>query len=63
MGRMGAVRGLVPMRELARLQFMQCADVARAAATVLGAHLLREGRLAAPDEVFQRTTGRSRRIE
>jgi pyruvate,water dikinase len=52
---LGAVRGLVPMREVARLQFMQCADVARAAATVLGAHLIREGRLDAPDEVYQLT--------
>jgi pyruvate,water dikinase len=50
-----AVRALVPMREVARLQFMQCADVARAAATVLGAHLTREGRLGAPEDVYQLT--------
>jgi pyruvate,water dikinase len=43
------------MREVARLQFMQCADVARAAATVLGAHLVAEGRIDAPDEVYQLT--------
>lgn len=50
-----AVRALVPMREVARLQFMQCADVARAAAAVLGAHLAGEGRLEAPEDVYQLT--------
>lgn len=50
-----AVRALVPMREVARLQFMQCADVARSAAAVLGAHLVAEGRLDAVDDVFQLT--------
>ncbi|HTK61082.1 MAG TPA: PEP-utilizing enzyme [Pseudonocardia sp.] len=50
-----AVRALVPLREVARLQFMQCADVARAAAAVLGAHLVGEGRLEAPEDVYQLT--------
>ena len=50
-----AVRALVPMREVARLQFMQSADVARAAAAILGEHLTREGRLSEPHEVYQLT--------
>jgi pyruvate,water dikinase len=49
------VRAMVPLREVARLQFLQCADVARAAATVVGARMAAEGRLASVEDVFYLT--------
>jgi pyruvate,water dikinase len=49
------VRAMVPLREVARLQFLQCADVARAAATVLGTRLAAEGLLDAAEDTFYLT--------
>jgi phosphohistidine swiveling domain-containing protein len=44
-------RRYLPLREVARAQFMQCYDVARAATGVLGQHLHTAGYLAMPAEV------------
>ncbi|HEY1966910.1 MAG TPA: PEP-utilizing enzyme [Pseudonocardia sp.] len=49
------VRRMVPLREVARLQFMQCADVARASADVLGRQLVASGRLESARDVFYLT--------
>ena len=49
---LAAVRAYVPLREVARLQFLQCYDVARAAATRLGGELAAERVIDAPDDVF-----------
>ncbi len=46
------VRRLVPMREVARSQFMQCTDVARAAADALARDLVGRGRLDRADDVY-----------
>jgi len=51
-GLLAAVRAFVPLREVARLQFLQCYDVARAAATRLGNDLAAEGAVEVPDDVF-----------
>lgn len=51
------VRAMVPLREVARLQFLQCADVARAAAAVLGRSLVADGRLASAEDAFFLTMG------
>jgi pyruvate,water dikinase len=51
-GLLAAVRAYVPLREVARLQFLQCYDVARAAASRLGADLAAEGIIDRPDDVF-----------
>jgi pyruvate,water dikinase len=54
-GLLAAVRAYVPLREVARLQFLQCYDVARAAATRLGEDLVGQGALDAPGDVFYLT--------
>jgi pyruvate,water dikinase len=51
-GLLAAVRAYVPLREFARLQFLQCYDVARAAAARLGNDLAARGALDLPDDVF-----------
>jgi phosphohistidine swiveling domain-containing protein len=49
---LAGVRAYVPLREVARLQFLQCYDVARAAATRLGTDLAATGAVEVPDDVF-----------
>lgn len=51
-GLLAAVRAFVPLREVARLQFLQCYDVARAAATRLGEDLAADGAIDTPHDVF-----------
>jgi pyruvate,water dikinase len=50
-----AVQAVVPLREIARMQFLQCYDVARAAATRLGDDLAAGGAIADPADVFYLT--------
>jgi pyruvate,water dikinase len=49
---LAAVRAFVPLREVARLQFLQCYDVARAGANRLAGDLVGSGALADADDVF-----------
>ncbi len=48
-------RALVPLRETARMQFMQCYDVARGAAEAIGRDLLTEGVIDRLDDVYYLT--------
>lgn len=50
-----AVRAFVPLRETARMQFLQCFDVARAASWRLGGDLVDAGVLAGPEDAFYLT--------
>jgi pyruvate,water dikinase len=50
-----AVQAVVPLREIARMQFLQYYDVARAAATKLGDDLAAAGAIGDPDDVFYLT--------
>lgn len=52
---LAAVQAVVPLRETARMQFLQCYDVARAAATTIGADLARCGAIDDADEAFYLT--------
>jgi pyruvate,water dikinase len=52
---LGLARRLIPLRGVGKAAFLQCADVARAAARVLGAQLAADGLLDEPDDVFQLT--------
>jgi pyruvate,water dikinase len=49
---LAAVQAFVPLREVARLLFLQCYDVARAAAARLGEDLAGNGAIDTPDDVF-----------
>lgn len=51
-GLLAAVRAYVPLREVNRMQFLQCYDVARAAATSLGRNLTERGLVDTVDDVF-----------
>ncbi len=48
-------QSMVPMRETARMQFMQCYDVARAAADSIGRELMSQGTIADYGDVFYLT--------
>ncbi len=50
-----ATQSMVPMRETARMQFMQCYDVARAAADMIARDLLAQGAIVCRDDVFYLT--------
>lgn len=52
---LATVRSVVPLRETARMQFLQCYDVGRAAAERLGRDLCERGLLVSADDVFYLT--------